>query len=125
MGASEVQVHETAQATNTLTGCCVSYADNLKKQRFHRVRGKTKALHFDDGLRGDLSDIGAFHGHRGIGHASFLLTNTEPCGGRPQDLGGMAGYQVVPEICWPFTRLQVTVPKAMVSKFKLFNAGPL
>ena len=33
----------------------------------------------------------------------------------------MAGYQVVPEICWPFTRLQVTVPKAMVSKFKLFN----
>ena len=33
----------------------------------------------------------------------------------------MAGYQVVPEICWPFTRLQVTVPKAMFSKFKLFN----
>jgi hypothetical protein len=95
MGASEVQLHESDEH---IDGCCVSYADDLKKQRFHRVSGKTKALRFDDGLRRDLSDIGAFHGHRGIGHASSLSTNTEPCGGRPQDLGGMAGYQVVPEI---------------------------
>jgi hypothetical protein len=57
--------------------------------------------------------------YRGIGHASSLSTNTEPCGGRPQS-------EAWHDIKWfrKFVGLSldyVTVPKAMVSKFKLIK----
>src|ERR1019366_5825819 len=57
--------------------------------------------------------------YRGIGRASSLSTNTEPCGGRPQS-------EAWHDIKWflKFVGLSldyVTVPKAMVSKFKLIK----
>src|ERR1019366_10057749 len=59
--------------------------------------------------------------YRGIGRASSLSTNTEPCGGRPQS-------EAWHDIKWfrKFVGLSldyVTVPKAMVSKFVTAQVG--